>query len=140
MKDNEKYYADKAEDYYNTCLSFEKYIGELPVIILVGGKSNAGKGTLAKHLENKLREKSYHVIRCSLSTYIRKITRDFYWDGKDTPQSRKFMAEVYRLATELIYPYHMMKRVWENDIKPYLHLTDIYICLLYTSPSPRDTR
>lgn len=89
------------------------------LIILISGKSNSGKGTVAKIIEDNLILQNKHVIRCSLSTYIRDIAKnDFYWDGVDTLESRKFMAEVYRIGTEF-YPYHMARRVWERDIKPY---------------------
>lgn len=88
-------------------------------IIMVSGKSHNGKGEFSRKLEELFKTNTnYNVIRCSLSTYIRDITKnDFYWDGVDTPESRKFMAEVYRLGTE-IYPYHMARRVWERDIQP----------------------
>lgn len=90
-------------------------------IILISGKSNSGKGTVATIIKQELEENpNYNVIQCSLSTYIRNITKnDFYWDGNDTPKSRKFMAEVYHIGTEF-YPYHMMRRVWERDIEPKL--------------------
>jgi len=92
-------------------------------IILISGKSNSGKGTVAITIENKLKRKNKNVIRCSLSTYIRNVARDdFYWDGVDTLKSRIFMAEVYRIGTDF-YPYHMARRVWERDIKPFA-LTD----------------
>jgi len=93
-------------------------------IILISGKSHSGKGSVAQTIENNLKRKNKHVIRCSLSTYIRNVARnDFYWDGVDTLESRKFMGEVYRIGTEF-YPYHMARRVWERDIKPYaLHDT-----------------
>lgn len=89
---------------------------------MVSGKSHNGKGEFSRKLEKLFITKSFFsVIRCSLSTYIRDITKnDFYWDGIDTPQSRKFMGEVYRLGTE-IYPYHMARRVWERDIEPNLN-------------------
>ena len=88
-------------------------------IILISGKSHSGKGSVAETIENNLKTKNKHVIRCSLSTYIRNIARnDFYWNGVDTLESRKFMAEVYRIGTEF-YPYHMARRVWDRDIKPY---------------------
>ena len=88
-------------------------------IILVSGKSNSGKGTLAVQLENLLKIKNKHVIRCSLSTYIRKLAKDdFYWNGIDTLESRIFMGEVYRAGTDF-YPYHMARRVWERDIEPF---------------------
>lgn len=90
-------------------------------IIMVSGKSHNGKGEFSRKLEELFSSQtSCNIIRCSLSTYIRDITKnDFYWDGVDTPKSRKFMAEVYRLGTE-IYPYHMARRVWERDILPNL--------------------
>lgn len=96
-------------------------------IILISGKSNSGKGTVAKILEEDIKNKNINVIRCSLSTYIREITKnDFYWDGVDTLESRKFMAEVYRIGTEF-YPYHMARRVWERDIEPYANNNSIVI-------------
>jgi hypothetical protein len=90
-------------------------------VIMVSGKSHNGKGEFSRKLEEIYKNKTNHnIIRCSLSTYIRDITKnDFYWDGVDTPKSRKFMGEVYRLGTE-IYPYHMARRVWERDIIPNL--------------------
>ena len=89
-------------------------------IILIGGRSNSGKGSVATILNKSLSQISNNnIIQCSLSTYIRQITKDdFYWDGVDTPDVRYFMAEVYRLASKLIYPYHMARRVWERDIIP----------------------
>lgn len=88
-------------------------------LILVSGKSHNGKGEFSRRLEYKLKQTNKNIIRCSLSTYIRDAAKnDFYWDGIDTVNSRKFMGEVYRLATELIYPYHMARRVWERDILP----------------------
>ena len=91
-------------------------------LILIAGKSNSGKGTVATLLNKNLSQnENNNVIQCSLSTYIRQITKnDFYWNGIDTPKSRMFMGEVYRLATELIYPYHMARRVLEYDILPNL--------------------
>lgn len=88
-------------------------------VIMISGKSESGKGTVAIEIENILKQRQdYNVIRCSLSTYIRDLAwRDFYWDGVDSPESRKFMAEVYRIGTEF-YPYHMARRVWERDIQP----------------------
>ncbi|HEY8890525.1 MAG TPA: hypothetical protein VIM70_09750 [Clostridium sp.] len=88
-------------------------------IILISGKAHSGKGTVGRKIENILNNQGKHVIRCSLSTYIREIAKnDFYWDGIDTLESRIFMGEVYRIGTEF-YPYHMARRVWERDIKPY---------------------
>jgi molybdopterin-guanine dinucleotide biosynthesis protein len=88
-------------------------------IILISGKSNSGKGTVAEIIEEILKNQDKHIIRCSLSTYIREITKnDFFWNGIDTLESRRFMAEVYRIGTEF-YPYHMARRVWERDIEPY---------------------
>lgn len=96
-------------------------------VILISGKSNSGKGTVAQIIEESIKSKNKHVIRCSLSTYIREITKkDFFWDGIDTLESRKFMAEVYRIGTEL-YPYHMARRVWERDILPYANEDSIAI-------------
>lgn len=89
------------------------------VVIMISGKSNSGKGSVADVLKYQLSDDA-NVIQCSLSTYIRNITKnDFYWDGVDTPESRKFMAEVYRLGTEF-YPYHMSRRVFDRDIRPNL--------------------
>jgi molybdopterin-guanine dinucleotide biosynthesis protein len=89
------------------------------IVLLISGKSNSGKGTVAVAIEEILKSQNKHVIRCSLSTYIREITKkDFFWNGIDTVESRKFMAEVYRIGTEF-YPYHMARRVWERDIFPY---------------------
>lgn len=97
-------------------------------IIMVGGKSHSGKGTFSQNLEKLLKQTDKNIIRCSLSTYIRDITKnDFYWNGKDTTEARQFMGEVYRLATELIYPYHMARRVWERDILPNLKDDNIVI-------------
>jgi len=88
------------------------------VVIMIHGKSEHGKGTVAEILERRLKDiKEFNVIRCSLSTWIREtMKKDFYWDGIDTPESRKCMAEIYRVGTEF-YPYHMARRVWERDIK-----------------------
>jgi hypothetical protein len=95
---------------------------------MISGKSHSGKGTLSEKLESLLKQTDKNIIRCSLSTYIRDITKnDFYWDGKDTTEARQFMGEVYRLATELIYPYHMARRVWEKDIIPDLKKDNIVI-------------
>lgn len=91
-----------------------------PVLILVSGKSHAGKGEFSRRLEDVIKRKPVNVIRCSLSTYVRKIlVEDFYFDGKDTDESREFMGEVYRLGTK-VYPYHMARRLWERDIRPYV--------------------
>ena len=90
-------------------------------VILISGKSNAGKGEVAIKLENLFKSQNKHVIRCSLSTYIRQIAKkDFYWNGIDTLESRKFMAEVYRVGT-VFYPHHMARRVWERDIEPFVN-------------------
>jgi hypothetical protein len=96
-------------------------------LILVHGKSNSGKGTSSNVIEKILYNQNKHVIRCSLSTYIRELTKnDFYWDSVDTLESRKFMAEVYRIGTEF-YPYHMARRVWERDIVPYATKNSVVI-------------
>jgi len=96
-------------------------------IILISGKSNTGKGTVAKIIEQILKSQNKHTIRCSLSTYIRNVAKeDYYWDGIDTLESRKFMAESYRIGTEF-YPYHMARRVWERDIKPFANKYTIAI-------------
>ena len=103
------------------------------ILILVGGKSHSGKGTFSENLETILLNKrlNLNVIRCSLSTYIRKITKeDFYWDGNDSSEVRNFMGEVYRLGTK-IYPYHMARRVWERDIVP--SLTDSFNIIIIES-------
>lgn len=97
-------------------------------VIMIGGKSHNGKGTFADKLYNLLEQTNKNIIRCSLSTYIRDITKnDFFWNGEDSTEARKFMGEVYRLATELIYPYHMARRVWERDIIPNLKEDNIVI-------------
>lgn len=100
-------------------------------ILLLSGKSGNGKGTAASIIREKLKMNSnLNVIQCSLSTYIRQITKDdFYWDGIDTPESRKFMAETYRVGTEF-YSYHMMRRVWERDIQPNLVEDKINIAIV----------
>ena len=96
-------------------------------IILISGKSNSGKTCVAKIIESTLINKNKYTIRCSLSTYIRKVAKeDYYWNGIDTLESRKFMAESYRIGTEF-YPYHMARRVWERDIKPYANKDTIVI-------------
>jgi len=96
-------------------------------VILISGKSNAGKGEVAIKLENLFKSQNKHVIRCSLSTYIRQIAKkDFYWNGIDTLESRKFMAEVYRVGT-VFYPHHMARRVWERDIEPFVNKDTIAI-------------
>ena len=88
-------------------------------IILVSGKSNSGKGTVARKIKKLLNNQERYTILCSLSTYIRDVAKeDYFWNGVDTLESRKFMAEVYRVGTEF-YPYHMARRVWERDIQPY---------------------
>jgi len=90
-------------------------------IILISGKSNSGKGTVAKKIKKLLDDKEKYTILCSLSTYIRDVAKeDYFWDGIDTLESRRFMAESYRIGTEF-YPYHMARRVWERDIEPYSH-------------------
>lgn len=97
-------------------------------IIMTSGKAHNGKSEFSKELEKLLKQTDKNIIRCSLSTYIRNITKnDFFWDGKDTTEARRFMGEVYRLATELIYPYHMARRVWERDIIPNLKEDNIVI-------------
>lgn len=96
-------------------------------IILVSGKSHSGKGTSSEIIEQILKNQNKHVIRCSLSTYIRQIAKDdFYWDGIDTLESRIFMSEVYRVGTDF-YPYHMARRVWERDIQPYANRDTIVV-------------
>lgn len=96
-------------------------------IILVSGKSHSGKGTASEKIEQILKNQNKHVIRCSLSTYIRQIAKtDFYWNGIDTLESRIFMSEVYRIGTNF-YPYHMARRVWERDIQPYANKDTIAI-------------
>lgn len=97
-------------------------------IIMISGKAHSGKGSFADKLVQILKQSNKNIIRCSLSTYIRDITKnDFFWDGIDTTEARKFMGEVYRLGTELIYPYHMARRVWERDILPNLKEDNIVI-------------
>ena len=97
------------------------------LIILVSGKSNSGKGEVSKKLEQLLKSKNKHVIRCSLSTYIRELTKnDFYWNGIDTLESSIFMGEVYRVGTDF-YSHHMARRVWERDIRPYSNKDTIAI-------------
>lgn len=95
-----------------------------PTIIMISGKSNSGKGTVADGLKSYLEQiKSYNgrILKCSLSACIRTIARDyFFWDGIDTVNSRKFMAETYRLATELLDYYHMARGVWIRDILPFV--------------------
>lgn len=96
-------------------------------IILVSGKSHSGKGTVSEMIEEILKSQNKHVIRCSLSTYIRQIAKDdFYWNGIDTLESRIFMAEVYRVGTNF-YPYHMARRIWERDIQPYARKDTVVI-------------
>ena len=96
-------------------------------IILVSGKSNVGKGVFSQKLEQLLKSQNKHVIRCSLSTYIRELAKnDFYWNGVDTLESRIFMGEVYRVGTDF-YPHHMARRVWERDIEPHANKDTIAI-------------
>lgn len=90
------------------------------IVFMVSGKSNSGKGEVSNRLEELFKKNNRHTTRCSLSTYIRDtLKNDFYWDGVDTVDSRKFMAETYRLGS-IIYPYHMARRVWERDVVPNL--------------------
>lgn len=100
-------------------------------ILLISGKSGSGKGTVASIIKEELKKNNkFNVIQCSLSTYIRQIAKDdFYWDGVDTPESRKFMGEVYRVGTEF-YSFHMMRRVWERDIEPNLVNDKINIAIV----------
>lgn len=96
-------------------------------IILISGKSHSGKGTVAKFIQEIFQMEKEHVIRCSLSTYIRDLAKkDFYWNGIDTLESRILMAEIYRIGTDF-YPYHMARRVWERDILPYAKTNSIII-------------
>lgn len=96
-------------------------------IFLISGKANSGKGVISKVIKNILLNQGKQVITSSLSTYIRDVAReDFYWDGVDTLESRIFMGEVYRIGTDF-YPYHMARRVWERDIKPYAKKDSIAI-------------
>ena len=97
------------------------------IVFLISGKSNSGKGAVSNILEDLLKVEEANVIRCSLSTYIRDtLKNDFYWDGVDTVDARKFMAETYRLGS-IIYPYHMARRVWERDILPNIKKGTNYI-------------
>jgi len=89
-------------------------------VILISGKSNSGKGTVANLIMNNISD-NYNKIQSSLSTYIRDILKnDFFCDNMNTDTAREFMGEVYRLGTK-IYPYHMARRVWERDNKPFLN-------------------
>lgn len=100
------------------------------IVIMVAGKSHSGKGTLSVELESNLKQLNYNVIRCSLSTYIRRITEeDFFCEDMESLNARKFMAEVYRLGTTLLYPFHKGRRMWERDVIPYLNkqMTNIII-------------
>jgi hypothetical protein len=106
------------------------YAEEKPVILMIAGKSDSGKGTVAELLEQKIKDSYKYddaVLRCSLSSYIREITKkDFYWDGIITSEARRFMAEVYRLGTELIYKYHMARRLWEREIIPFVQESSFF--------------
>ena len=58
-------------------------------LILISGKSNSGKGTVAKKIKQLLDNQEKYTILCSLSTYIRDVAKnDFFWDGIDTLESR----------------------------------------------------
>jgi len=101
-----------------------------PDILLISGKSGSGKGTAGNLLNSLLSPLYNNVIQCSLSTYIRELCfNDFYWNGFDTPESRKLMAEIYRVGIEF-YPYHMARRVWERDIMPYVGYATESIALI----------
>lgn len=94
-------------------------------IILISGKSNNGKSMVADTLYSKLTEKAintnkYRIIRSSLSTYVRDLLKnDFFFNEDDNDITRNFMQQVMELGTK-VYPYHMARRVWERDNKPYL--------------------
>lgn len=97
-----------------------------PLLILISGKSDSGKGTVAEYMESAFKSNpEYFVVRASLSTWIRETLKsDFFWDGQeDTDVSRTAMAEIYRAGTNF-YPYHMMRRVWERDVIPALLKND----------------
>lgn len=91
-------------------------------VIMVGGKTGTGKGTASYSLYESFRKMQGVGAACvSLSSYIRNIlANDFYYNEAvvSDNDARIFMAESYRLGTK-IYPYHMMRRVWERDVLPF---------------------
>lgn len=92
-------------------------------IIMVHGKTHSGKGTFSEMLEQNLKMTypTKNVIRCSLSTYIRNLVKDFYYEGDmDSPECREFMAKVYEYGTKL-YKFQKARRIWEKDIIPYIN-------------------
>lgn len=94
-------------------------------IILIHGKTHSGKGAFSEILAQELKEKhsTLNIIHCSLSSYIRNLVKDFYYEGDmDSPECREFMAKVYEYGSNL-YPYHKSRRVWDKDIFPNLSIT-----------------
>jgi len=88
---------------------------------MIHGKTHSGKGTFSEILEKKLKTNTdKNIIRCSLSTYVRELVKDFYYEGDmDSPEARQFMAKVYEYGTKL-YPFHKARRMWDRDVKPLL--------------------
>ena len=87
-----------------------------------------------------IKEKKSHFKPSNISDEQKQIFNDFYKHVRENgePESRKQLIQVARLYTD--------DTVLDNLTRPYLVALAKYMniqpfgCLLYTSPSPRDTR
>ena len=70
-------------------------------IILISGKAEHGKDTLAEYLKERLEEKGQTVVIDRFAKYIKGYLKDYYnWDGKEKNEFVRSKLQV--LGTEMI--------------------------------------
>lgn len=89
-----------------------------PVVILISGKAQHGKDTVAKLLTEKLEERGQKVLVTHFGDLLKYICKSFFkWDGKKDEKGRSLLQKVGTESIRFIYPDY-----WVNFIKEILQI------------------
>ena len=95
-------------------------------LILIAGKAQSGKTTLAKVLKEKYLKIGKKVIITEYSKYVKMFAKDILgWDGKE-PKPRKFLQDMGDYVRNNYNDIFFVKRMKE-DLNIYSNYADVVI-------------
>ena len=127
---------------------------QAPCVVWLTGISSAGKTTIARKVETRLRALGRHTLLLDGDDMRLGLNRDLGFSDADRMESTRRVAEVAKLmhaadvtvVVALISPFRSARKMarslfpagafFEIHVDTPIEIAD---CLLYTSPSPRDS-
>lgn len=83
-------------------------------IILLSGKAESGKSSVAKILKRLFEVKGYTSIVVSFASYLKYICREYYgWDGKKSTNGREILQYVGTDVARKIEPDFWVNALWD---------------------------